>query len=298
MDPTPTDAPPSYDEVAGSSTSSNRPTNADTSTSISHKVRNGIPPQSRRSMEDEGRPLPHGWIRQYDSQNHHQFFVDTNVEPPRSIWSHPYDDEQYLNNLEPKERQKIKSSLRVPSQADITAESSDDDGDHHPQTKPAGASNAELPPRDPNPPTGVTKFGRKMKDKMTHTTHQQREQERAQRAEEERRAYQRHQQMRQAMSRAAQTGEPQYVGKGKDGRDIYFEPPQGMGSQRGGYGYNPYTQGPYANSNAMFVRPQYPYSRPYGRGYGGGYGLPLAGGLMGGLLLGDMMMGGMGGGMF
>ena len=247
-------------------------------------------------MEDEGRALPSGWVRSYDPQNHHQFFVDTNVEPPRSIWCHPYDDEQYMNTLDPKERQKIKGSLRVPSQADITAESSDEEGDHHHHFKQTGT--AELSPRDSNPPTGVTKLGRKMKDKMTGTTHQQREQERAQRAEEERRAYQRHQELRQAMSRAAQTGEPQYVGKGRDGRDIYIEPPRGMGPPRGGYGYNPYTQGPYANSNAMFIRPQYPYSRPYGGGYGGGYGLPLAGGLMGGLLLGDMMVGGLGGGIF
>lgn len=249
-------------------------------------------------MEDEGRPLPHGWIRQYDPQNHHQFFVDTNPEPPRSIWCHPYDDEQYMNSLDAKERQKIKSTLRVPSQADIAAESSDDDGDHHhhPQ-KPSTGS--ELPPRDPNPPSNVTKFGRRMKDKMTHTTHQQRETERAQRAEEERRVYARHQELRQAMSRAAQTGEPQYVGKGKDGKDVYLEPPQqgmgGGGYGGGGYGgggggnrYNPYAQGPYANPNATFVRPQYPYSRPYGGGFGGGYGLPLAGGLMGGMLLGDM----------
>lgn len=257
MDHIPTDAPPSYDEAAGSS---NRPTNTNTNTSVPHKVRNGIPPQSRRSMEDEGRPLPHGWIRQYDPQNHHQFFVDTDVEPPRSIWCHPYDDEQYMNGLDPKERQKIKGSLRVPSQADIAAESSDDDGDHHHHHHPqqTGTGAAELPPRDPNPPTGVTKFGRKMKDKMTHTTHEQREQERIRRAEEERRAYQRHQELRQAMSRAVQTGEPQYVGKGRDGKDIYIEPPQGMGPPRGGYGYNPYTQGPYANPNATFIRPQYP----------------------------------------
>ena len=210
-------------------------------------------------MEDEGRPLPHGWTRQYDPQNHHQFFVDTNLEPPRSIWCHPYDDEQYMSSLDPKERQKIKGSLRVPSQADIAAESSDDDGDHHHHhPKQAGTGTPELPSRDPNPPTGVTKFGRRMKDKMTHTTHEQREQERVRRAEEEQRAYQRHQELRQAMSRAVQTGEPQYVGKGKDGKDIYIEPPQGMGPPRGGYGYNPYTQGPYANPNATFVRPQYP----------------------------------------
>ena len=296
MNPTPTDAPPAYEEVATSSNSSSRPGNTDTNTSVPHKARNGIPPQTRRSMEDEGRPLPYGWIRQYDSQNHHQFFVNTNVEPPRSIWCHPYDDEQYMSSIDPKERQKIKGSLRVPSQADIAAESSDEDGDHHHHAKLPGTGTAELPPRDSNPPSGVTKLGRKMKDKMTHTTHEQREQERIQRAEQERRAYQRHQELRQAMSRAVQTGEPQYVGKGKDGKDIYIEPPQGMGPPRGGYGYNPYMQGPYANPNATFVRPQYPYSRPYGGGYGGGYGLPLAGGLMGGLLLGDMMMGGMGGG--
>lgn len=45
--------------------------------------KNGIPPQSRRSMEDENRELPPGWIRQYDPQEHHQFFVDTTANPPR-----------------------------------------------------------------------------------------------------------------------------------------------------------------------------------------------------------------------
>ena len=240
-------------------------------------------------MEDEGRPLPSGWTRQYDPQSHHQFFVDTNVEPPRSIWHHPHDDEEYMNSLEPTERQKIKSYLRVPNQADITAESSDEDGDHHPHPPKQGdTGSAELPPRDPHPPTGMTKFGRKMKDKLTQTTHQQREQERAQRAEEERRAYQRHQTIRIAMSKAIQTGQPQYLGKGRDGRPVYVEAPQGIGLPRGGIMYNPYTQGPYTNPNAMFIRPSNPYSRPYGGGFGGGYGLPLAGGLMGGMLLGSM----------
>ena len=91
------------------------------------------------------------------------------------------------------------------------------------------------------------------------------------------------------MYRAVQTGVPQFVGKGRDGRDLLIEPPGGARGPQGAYGFNPYSQGPYANSGVQFVRPQYPYSRPYGRGYGGGYGLPLAGGLIGGLLLGDMM---------
>lgn len=246
-------------------------------------------------MEDEGRPLPHGWVRQYDPQNHHQFFVDTNADPPRSIWHHPYDDEQYMNSLDPAERHRVQNLQRIPSQADIEAESSQDEDDgehHHNQARPAARS-GELPLRESYPPGGVTKFGRKMKDKMTNTTHEQREAQRARRAEEERKAYQRHIELRQAMSRAVQTGEPQFIGKGRDGRDVYIEPPQRMGPPGGpyggGFGYNPYTAGPYSTPNATFIRPQYPYSRPYGGGYGGGFGLPLAGGLMGGLLLGDMM---------
>lgn len=286
---TPSDAPPSYDEVAGTSSSS-RPT------AFSHpSTRNGIPPLSRRSMEDEGRPLPHGWVRSYDPQNNHQFFVDTTADPPRSVWHHPYDDEQYMNSLDYGERKRIQGMHRVPSELDIQAESSDEDdeGHHHGTSNQTGKSalggtSAELPPR-PNPsdhPGGVTKWGRKMKDKMTSTTHQQREQERIRRAEDERKTYERHMQLRQAMAQAARTGEPQHIGKGKDGKDVYIEPPQGAGPPRGAYGYNPYQQGPYANPNATFIRPQYPYSRPYGGGYGGGFGLPLAGGLMGGMLMG------------
>lgn len=313
---TPSDPPPSYDEAAASgsgSGSSSRPAQH-SHLSPPHKERNGISAADRRSMEDEGRTLPSGWLRQYDSQNHHQFFVDTNVEPPRSIWHHPYDDEEYMNGLNAAERQRIQTLHRIPTQADLEAESSDDDGDggkHHGHAKPAAFGAGELPPREAPPPKGVTKFGRKMKDRMTNSTHEEREAQRKQRAIEEQKAYERHMELRQAMSRAMETGQPQFVGKGRDGKDVFIEPPQAMGASQGGfggqggfgrqgaYGYNPYSQGPYSNPNATYIRPQYPYSRPYGGGYGGGFGLPLAGGLMGGLLLGDMMGGGMmGGGMF
>ena len=292
------DLPPSYDEAAASSGTTDRPSTAQ----APHKARNGIPPLTRRSMEDEGRPLPKGWIRQYDHQNHHQFFVNTNVQPPISIWHHPYDDEEYMNNLDPKERQRVQGLLRVPSQADIEAESSDDDGQgdhHHGKSEHNGTSPTTSGNRagSSQPASGMTRFGRKMKDKMTNTTHEQREIQRIRRAEEEQRIYERHQHLRQAMSQAAQTGEPQLVGKDKDGKDVFIEPPNAMNMPPGAYGHQPYSRGPYANPNATFLRPSYPYSRPYGRGYGGGLGLPLAGGLMGGLLLGDMMGGGFGGGM-
>lgn len=285
---TPSDPPPSYDEAAGSSSNtSNRPSHSN-HLQVPHKERNGITAADRRSMEDEGRPLPQGWIRQYDFQNHHQFFVNTNVEPPKSIWHHPYDDDEFMNGLDPQERRRVQDLQRIPSQADIEAESSDDDVDGGKHSNHSIPHNDELPPREPQQSGGVSKFGRRMKDKMTNSTHEQREAQRRQRAEEEQRAYQRHMEIRQAMSRAMQTGEPQFIGKGRDGRDMYIEPPRGMRPIQGGYGYNPYMQGPYGNPNTQFIRPQYPYSRPYGKGYGGGYGLPLAGGLMGGLMLGSM----------
>ena len=134
-------------------------------------------------------------------------------------------------------------------------------------------------------------FGRKMKDKLTGSTHEQREAARRERAIAEQQAYERHRKLREAMVKAIRTGQPQLVGKDRNGRDIYIEPPQQQGYNQfpGGYGYNPYSQGPYGYPNARYVRPAYPYGRPYGRGYGGGVGLPLAGGLMGGMMLGGML---------
>jgi hypothetical protein len=240
-------------------------------------------------MEDENRPLPKGWVRQYDPQNHHQFFVDTTKEPPRSVWVHPYDDETYLASLPAGERERIEQESmnrgHPPTREDIVASHTDDEDDHVPD---------ELPPR----PEGKGKgrddrsFGRKFKDKITGTTHEQREQERARRAEYERQMYQRHLAVRRAMGEAARTGQPQLVGKDNNGKDIYIEPPMYQGGYYGGggYGYDPYGRGGmYTTPNARYIRPPNPYARPMGSGYGGGYGLPLAlgGGLLGGLLLGD-----------
>ncbi|KAG8743591.1 hypothetical protein FRC10_011738 [Ceratobasidium sp. 414] len=44
----------------------------------------------RHSMEDEARPLPKGWVRDYDHA-----YVNTQSDPPRSIWVHPFEDEQF-----------------------------------------------------------------------------------------------------------------------------------------------------------------------------------------------------------
>ncbi|KAF1352335.1 hypothetical protein BDV97DRAFT_292852 [Delphinella strobiligena] len=269
----PSEAPPPYTPSDAQASSSNAAASSSNATSSSsflhpHRARNGIPPAYRRSMEDEGRPLPKGWVRQYDDKSHHQFFVNTSSDPPRSIWHHPYDDEEYLSTQSSEERERIQELSKVPTPADLVAESSDEEDHGH-----------ELPPRPGKQAAtsqsgekigGVHRLGRKMKDKVTSTTHEQREAERKQRAERERKEYERHQAYRRAMSQAMQTGQPQYLGKDHQGKDVYIAPPEGMDA-----GYSTY--------NGRM--------RPYGYGYGGGYGLPLAGGLAGGLLLGGVLGG-------
>lgn len=279
----PNDAPPSYEAAtAGSST----PSRLSTDGPPDRTERNGIPLERRRSMEDENRPLPPGWIRQFDPQEQHQFFVDTTKNPPRSIWVHPYDDEEYLSTLSPEERKKHTRMHRSATLTDIATEDTDDE-DHHP-------SSSNLPPRDNQNqgqrPTGIHKLGRKMKDKITGSTHEQREQERRKREEQERQAYMAHLRARQAMVRAMETGEPQFLCKDRQGRDVYVVPPQGArGLPSGAFGYSPFGAGPYAMGNTRYMRPAGPYRRPYGYGYGGGFGAPIAAGFLGGAMLGGLM---------
>ena len=284
------------------------------------KTRSGIPPVTRRSMEDEHRPLPPGWVRQYDQQEHHQFFVDTNADPPRSIWHHPHDDSTYLNTLPASERAKIQTLNRPPS-ADLDLESSDEEPDH-PAPKQTVGTSITSPTTTAEEPGKAKLLGQKVKDKLTKSTHEERRASReanreakaarrAKREEEDRKAYEQHQRFRAAMLKAMQTGEPQLIGKDRDGKEVYIEPPMGGGFGGGslgggglggygggygggmyggnGYGYSPYQQGMYGNPNARYLRPQQPYGRPYGYGYGGGLGLPLLGGLAGGALLGGLL---------
>jgi len=237
-----------------------------------------------------------------------QFFVDTNAKPARSIWHHPYDDDEYLSTLSSSERERVQH--HHPTMPDIAAEETDDEYEYHDTKQPhanqsssAALKTAGVSSATASSSKGKESFGQKMKDKLTGSTHAEREKERAKRAEDEQKAYQRHQALRQAMNRAIETGQPQLIGKDAQGHDLYLEPPEQQG---GGYGmrpangqYNPYASGPYQNPNARFLKPDYGYNRPGGYGYGMGYGMPLMMPMMlgGGLGLGmGMGMGGFGGG--
>lgn len=293
----PSEPPPAYSSQPNASNSL-RP-NASNSLRVPSS-RNDIPFDRRRSMEDETRALPQGWVRTFDPESGHQFFVDTTQDPPRSIWTHPYDDEQYLSSLPSAERERIESGSeptmfhRRATQDDMMAEHTDEDD-----------NTEDLPAR----PEKLS-LGRKLKNKLTGTTHQQREEERKKRGQSERDAYKRHMAFRNAMQKAAQTGEPQYLGKDANGKPVYVQPPSGATDDSSYYAskdstrtvVNPFGSGMYSAPSSRYARPSGAYYRPRGYGYGGGYGVPLGlgvgGGLLGGLLIEDMMWdGGMGMGM-
>lgn len=293
----PTDAPPSYAMATGSSTASK-------SNKSNHLevpgTRNGIPAAHRRSMEDEHRPLPTGWVRQFDTNEQHQFFVDTKASPPRSIWHHPYDDDEYLSTLTSEERERIQEEERERlSHSDYTDD--EQPSDKKGSTKPISSQNTgssfpeDLPPRasSSTQPHKKLGFAEKLKQKATGMTKEERDQARINAEKQEQEYYIAHQKFRQCVQQAQVTGQPQWFARDPQGRDVYVEPPQyGYGGyQSGATGYNPYNSGPYSNPNARFIRPQAPYGRPYGYGpgRGGGYGLPLATGALGGLFLGGLL---------
>ncbi|KAI0307704.1 hypothetical protein B0F90DRAFT_48884 [Multifurca ochricompacta] len=59
-------------------------------------------------MSSEQLPLPYGWVQEFDPSTNHPFWVDTKADPPRAIWTHPYEDEQYLRE-HPDAREKLGS---------------------------------------------------------------------------------------------------------------------------------------------------------------------------------------------
>ncbi|CAN8104102.1 unnamed protein product [Discula destructiva] len=287
----PDEPPPPYSSAPAGQSTGPQATNQP---HVNLPDRNGIPCDRRRSMEDETRPLPQGWVRTFDMASGHQFFVDTTKDPPRSVWTHPYDDEEYLSSLPTAERERIEGEPtmfhRQPSEADMMAEHTDEDDDRE-------HAESHLPAR----PAKLS-LGRRIKNKMTGTTHEEREAARQRRAQAEKEAYQRHLAIRKAMLKAAQTGQPQLIGRDRDGQEVYVQPPVPYGGRySSGIGggrsmFNPYSAGLYSAPSSRYARPSGPYGRPRGYGYGGGYGMPLGlglgGGLLGGVLIGDMISGG------
>ncbi|KAL2019085.1 hypothetical protein VTK56DRAFT_10116 [Thermocarpiscus australiensis] len=201
--------------------------------------RNGIPVQARRSMEDELRLLPAGWVREFDPETQHQFFVDTMSSPPRSIWHHPCDDETFLNSLPTAERARICASnsalcpsrQRRPTAADLIAESTAEEeeeggggGEEEESGSDSGNPTSSSNRQQKKQPVGLG-LGRRLKDRLTGTTHAQRAAARARRAAAEHDLYRQHRVLRRAMRDAMRSGRAQPLGRDADRTRLFLEPP-------------------------------------------------------------------------
>ncbi|KAJ6574978.1 hypothetical protein B0H19DRAFT_1126624 [Mycena capillaripes] len=149
------------------------------------------------------RPLPPGWISQVDNSSGHRFWVDTKANPPRSIWVHPLEDEQYLRE-HPEAREKARPAADE-KQSQYSA----------PPTPPVASSSDRAGYASPSGPKPEKHglFG-KLKDKVVGTK-EEREQEKRHKAEQKRQMLElrerRHQEMLAAQARAYQEQQQQQM---------------------------------------------------------------------------------------
>ncbi|GAA5884515.1 hypothetical protein JCM3774_000855 [Rhodotorula dairenensis] len=261
---------------AGSTASSNYTTDDD----HYEESGDGIPEEVRRDMLDESRPLPDGWRREFDANSGHYFYVDTKAKPPRSIWSHPLDPE-YLR-AHPDVAEKV-----VPP-----AEKPDSDQDRHHKLHKSASSHASTSGSTSASGSGShgqeednRTFGRKMKDKLTGTTHEQRVEQRRKQAEQEKKEYEAYLRRRAQIRQAQAEGRyrPMYgAPMGPYVRTVPLGYGGGMYGRSGLYGGGMYGGG-------MYGRPYYGSGIGMGTRSGMGTGMALGGGMLGGLLLGDML---------
>ncbi|GAA5993028.1 hypothetical protein JCM10908_003066 [Rhodotorula pacifica] len=241
---------------------------------------NGIPEEVRRDMLDESRPLPDGWRREFDANSGHYFYVDTKAKPPRSIWSHPLDPD--FLKAHPNIAEKVDPALSS-SQSDSHAAEKDQHNklhkpSSHASTSTSGASTSQSHGHGHGQEEDKRTFGRKMKDKLTGTTHEQRVEQRRKQAEQEKKEYEAYLRRRAQIRQAQAEGRYQPMYGAPMGPYVRTVP---MGYGGGMYGGGMYGGG-------MYGRPYYGNGIGMGRA-GMGTGMALGGGLLGGLLLGDML---------
>ncbi|KAK4173230.1 hypothetical protein QBC36DRAFT_221007 [Triangularia setosa] len=259
--------PPIYSDASNLQSSlSRKPETASTptgsiSTATAHTHINGIPPQARRSMEDELRPVPSGWVREFDPDTQHQFFVDTNYDPsPRSIWHHPHDDPEFLASLNEAEKDKIRiqtSKAAVDNDDDLSDEPTDSGSDSKASDTSAKRS-----------------LAKKLKDTLTGTTHDQRVSARAEKALREKEMYRQHRILRKGMTTAMHTCRPAFLGKDENRTHLFLEAPghtfPGVTDAKP---LSPYLDEiVYDESEHNYSKPKGRYLRPGSKMYGFGYG--------------------------
>ncbi|EIW86848.1 hypothetical protein CONPUDRAFT_161483 [Coniophora puteana RWD-64-598 SS2] len=240
-------------------------------------------------------PLPEGWVQEFDSNHDHPYWIDTKAKPPRAIWVHPYEDEQFLVE-HPEIRNKLSkygsSDLEAPPPYENARRHSFDGGSPSVSRSSTVLSGVKTPSAEDHPEGRKRGMFSRLKDKALGTK-EEREAHKRQQAEERARAEEEYRQAR-VQNLRARAAAMQQIHQGRPiGGSAYAGYPGMSGSLGGPSRYGPPGGTPWANDGY----PQSAYTRRAGFG-GGGMALPLLGGLAGGLLLGDVLDGGFGGGGF
>ncbi|WWD02174.1 hypothetical protein V865_000212 [Kwoniella europaea PYCC6329] len=249
--------------------------------------------EMRRSMDDEQRDLPEGWVRCFDPKQQHAFYVDERTK--RSTWLHPYDDPEFLRSLptthpahpESKEGQAIRKKSedeKILQDKIKTTKSTKDGREQQGQQQSKNVVSGD-----------ERNWFQKKKDKLIGT-----KEERAKAKEDKRKAKEEQRRKMIEAQAAYQRRRQELINQQLNDPNI-----------RRMYASDPYM---YAAPSTPFMRGGGMYGSPYGYGYGGGYGrrgyggmgmgAPLlmggGAGLLGGMLLADAMTpdygGGFGGG--
>jgi len=282
--------------------------------------------------------LPDGWVQQYDERSEHPFWVDTKATPPRSIWTHPYDDDEFLNN-----HTEFRDKLRQQMKAELTSDSpppyptsrrhsvSGAPSDAHDSLRKSSSPKIPIAGPSGSKDQGKDKqrgFFAKLKDKAIGTKEEREEARRQEAQMMQQMAEQRRQQLVQRQQAAElqrqQFAAQQTSSRGFNNDQYAYGPPAGSPGLYyggGGFGRDRWDRHGHRGLRGRFDRfggggyqdqgyydqgyYDDPYDRQRGRGGfggggfgGGGIGLPLLGGLAGGLLLGDILDGGGNGGFF
>jgi len=244
-------------------------------------------------MSSSDLPVPYGWTQEFDPKTNHPFWVDTKVDPPRAIWTHPYDDEQYLRE-HPEVREKVESldmkqrdsKDSPPSKARRHSFNGHDSATMVPETDEDAEDSSKKG-------KGKRGFFGKLKDKAIGT----KEEREAHRKEQARLDVERQRQYTEMINaQRAEYAQEQalYDQRYRAGPSCRRSGPQRYGPPPG----DPYMYGPeYGRGYGYGGYGGYEGYGDYSRGRGcrrrnnglGGGGLPLLGALAGGLLLGDIL---------
>jgi hypothetical protein len=218
--------------------------------------------------------------------------VDTKADPPRAIWTHPYEDEQYLRE-HPEVREKVSSLAQQQGSKDSS------------NTKPSrrhsynGHDSTSMVPDEPPTSPDSSKKGKekrgffgKLKDKAIGTKEEREAYKKEQARIENERQRQRAEMVRAQRALYAQQ-QARFAQERAQQQALYNQQYPSGSSYQGRGRYGPPPGNPYAGYGPGYGGPGYGYDNyPTQRQQrGGSSALPLLGALAGGLLLGDILGG-------